>query len=57
MINLELNNGQIETILHALRTSYMDYDERLGASFNEAIESYNKELDEIIITIKQQIEE
>ena len=57
MIKLELTNTQIDEILHCLRTSYLDYDERLGASYNDAITSYNNQLDEIITSIKQQIEE
>lgn len=57
MITLKLTNGQTEEILHALRTSYLDYDEKLGASYNEAIERYNNELDELITSIKQQVKE
>ena len=57
MIKLELTNTQTDEVLHCLRTSYLDYDERLGASYNDAITSYNKQLDEIITSIKQQIEE
>ena len=57
MIKLELTNTQIDEVLHCLRTSYLDYDERLGASYNDAITSYNNQLDEIITSIKQQIEE
>ena len=57
MIKLELTNTQIDEILHCLRTSYLDYDELLGASYNDAITSYNNQLDEIITSIKQQIEE
>ena len=57
MIKLELTNTQTDEILHCLRTSYLDYDERLGASYNDAITSYNNQLDEIITTIKQQLKE
>ena len=57
MIKLELTHTQIDEILHCLRTSYMDYDERMGATFNSAVESYNNNLDELITSIKQQIEE
>ena len=57
MINIQLTNTQIDEILHALRTSYLDYDERMPASYNDAITSYNNNLDEIIITIKEQMEE
>ena len=56
-ITLNLTHTQIDEILHCLRTSYLDYDERLGASYNDAITSYNNQLDEIITSIKQQIEE
>lgn len=55
MINIELTNTQVDEVLHCLRTSYLDYDERLGTSYNDAITSYNNQLDEIITTIKQQI--
>ena len=57
MITLNLTNSAVDEILHALRTSYADYDERLGLYYNKAMESYNKQLDEIIDTIKQQIKE
>ena len=57
MVQITLTNTQIDEILHCLRTSYLDYDERLGASYNDAITSYNNQLDEIITTIKQQLNE
>lgn len=57
MITLQLTNTQTDEILHCLRTSYLDYDERMGASFNDAISTYNNQLDEIITTIKQQLNE
>lgn len=57
MKTLKLTDSQIEEILHALRTCYADYDEKLGEYFNRAMESYNKQLDEIIDTIKKQLEE
>lgn len=57
MVNIELTNTQTDEILHCLRTSYLDYDERLGASYNDAITSYNNQLDEIITTIKNQLNE
>ena len=57
MINIQLTHTQIDEILHCLRTSYLDYDERLGASYNDAITSYNNQLDEIITSIKNQMEE
>lgn len=57
MIKLELTKTQADEILHCLRTSYLDYDERLGASYNDAITSYNNQLDEIITTIKDQLKE
>ena len=56
MITLQLTSTQTDEILHCLRTSYLDYDERLGTSYNDAIASYNNQLDEIITSIKQQIE-
>ena len=59
MITLKLTNTAVDEILYALRTSYLDYDERLAACspFNSAVESHNKELDEIIQTIKDQVKE
>ena len=57
MITLKLTHNAIDEILHALRTSYADYDERLGAYYNKAMETYNKQLDEIIQTIKDQLKE
>lgn len=57
MVHITLTNTQADEVLHCLRTSYLDYDERLGVSYNDAITSYNNQLDEIITTIKQQIKE
>lgn len=57
MITLSLTNGDIEEILHALRTSYLEYDDRLGASYNDAIRRGNDKLDAIIIKIKEQVKE
>ncbi len=57
MVHITLTNSQTDEILHCLRTSYLDYDERLGASYNDAITSYNNQLDEIITTIKEQLKE
>ena len=57
MITLKLTNSAVDEILHALRTSYADYNEKLGAYYNQSISNYNKQLDEIINTIKQQIKE
>ena len=57
MITLTLTNTQTEEVLHALRTCYADYNEKLGAYYNQSIESYNKQLDELIQTIKDQIKE
>ena len=57
MVNIELTNTQADEILHCLRTSYLDYDERLGASYNDAITAYNNQLDEIITSIKNQLNE
>ena len=57
MITLKLSHSAIDEILHALRTSYVDYDDRLGVYYNKAMESYNKQLDDIIDDIKEQIKE
>ena len=57
MKTLNLTNNDIDTILHALRTSYLDYDDRMGPMFNDAIKRANDELDTIIIKIKEQIKE
>ena len=55
MKTLHLTETQIDEILHCLRTSYLDYDDRMGAAFNDAIKRYNDNLDDIIQTIKDQI--
>lgn len=55
MITLTLTNDQTEEILHCLRTSYLDYDDRMGAAFNDAIKRSNDNLDSIIQTIKDQV--
>ena len=57
MVHITLTNTQADEVLHCLRTSYLDYDERLGASYNDAITSYNNQLDEIITSIKHQLKE
>ena len=57
MITLTLTNSDVEEILHALRTSYLEYDERLGWSYNDAIKRGNDELDDLIIKIKEQVKE
>lgn len=57
MITLKLTGTDIDEILHALRTSYLDYDDRLGAYYNQSIEAHNKQLDDIIQTIKDQAKE
>ena len=57
MITLKLTRTATDEILHALRTSYADYNDKLGAYYNQSIETYNKELDDIIQTIKDQIKE
>ena len=57
MKTLTLSDTAIDEILHALRTSYADYNEKLGAYYNQSISNYNKQLDEIITTIRQQVQE
>ena len=57
MITLNLTHTQADEILHALRTSYADYNEKLGTYYNESIASYNKQLDELIGNIKQQLKD
>ena len=57
MKTLNLTNNDIDTILHALHTSYLDYDDRMGPMFNDAIKRANDELDNLIIKIKEQIKE
>ena len=57
MIKLNLTRSAVDEILHCLRTSYLDYDERMGAAFNDAIKRSNDNLDSIIQTIKDQVKE
>ena len=57
MITLKLTNTAIDEILHALRTSYADYNDKLGKYYNDAMAAYNKQLDDIIDNIKEQVKE
>ena len=57
MKTLQLTETQVDEILHCLRTSYLDYNDRMGAAFNDAIKRSNDNLDNIIQTIKDQIKE
>lgn len=57
MITLNLTHTAIDEILHALRTSYADYDEKLGRYYNDAMAAYNQQLDDIIDDIKAQVKE
>ena len=57
MITLKLTNSAVDEILHCLRTSYLDYEDRLGAMYNDSIRFYNEKLDELIQDIKDQVKE
>ena len=57
MVTLKLTNSDVDEILHALRTCYVDYNDKLGDYYNRAMESYNKQLDTIITKIKDQVKE
>ena len=57
MVTLKLTNSDVDEILHALRSCYADYNEKLGDYYNRAMESYNNKLDGIITKIKEQVKE
>ena len=56
-ITLKVTKSDVEEILHALRSCYIDYNEKLGDYYNRAMESYNNKLDGIITKIKEQVKE
>ena len=57
MVTLKLTNSDVDEILHALRSCYADYNDKLGDYYNRAMESYNNQLDSIITKIKEQVKE
>lgn len=57
MITLKLTRTQADDILHAVGQLYMEYDEKLGAQWNDSIKRYNDEIDALRITIKEQLKE
>ena len=56
-ITLKVTKSDVEEILHALRSCYVDYNDKLGDYYNKAMESYNNQLDGIITKIKEQVKE
>lgn len=57
MVTLKLTNSDVDEILHALRSCYVDYNDKLDDYYNRAMESYNNQLDGIITKIKEQVKE
>ena len=57
MITLQLTRTQCDDILHAVGQLYMEYDDNLGAQWNDSIKRYNDEIDALRITIKKQLQE
>lgn len=56
---LKLTKNQIEELIHATITSYMEYDERLfldevlQEQYNEGVTKYNNTIDEIRNKLKE----
>lgn len=57
IITLKVTESDVDEILHALRSCYTDYNDKLGEYYNRAMESYNNQLDDIITKIKEQVKE
>lgn len=62
-ITLKLTRDEIEELLHATITSYMEYDERLYAdkdlqkSYNESVYNFNNAIDELRIKLKKALKD
>lgn len=58
-ITITLNKEELEELLHAVSTSYMDYDERLyhdvelQEEYNKGVEKFNNMIDNIRIKLKE----
>ena len=56
MITLELTNNQAQEVLYATSLLYQEYT-NLSAEYDEGIRRYNNTVDELRLTIKQQLKE
>ena len=56
MITLNITNSQAEDILYATSLLYQEYT-NVSAEFDEHIRKYNNSIDELRLTLKQQIKE
>ena len=56
MIKLELTNQQAEDVLYATSLLYQEYT-NISADYDESIRRYNNTVDELRLTIKQQLKE
>lgn len=60
---VKLTKNQIEELIHATITSYMEYEERLfkdkvlQEQYNEGVTKYNNTIDEIRIKLKEALKE
>lgn len=56
MITLELTNTQAQEVLYATSLLYQEYT-NLSAEYDEGIRRYNNTVDELRLSIKQQLKE
>ena len=56
MITLELTNNQAQEVLYATSLLYQEYT-NLSAEYDEGIRRYNNTVDDLRLTIKQQLKE
>ena len=56
MITLELTNNQAQEVLYATSLLYQEYT-NLSAEYDEGIRRYNNTVDELRLSIKQQLKE
>lgn len=56
MITLKLTNNQVQEVLYATSLLYQEYT-NLSAEYDEGIRRYNNTVDELRLTIKQQLKE
>lgn len=63
LYTIKLTRNQIEELIHAVSTSYMDYDERmfydpvLQEEYNKGVRAYNNTIDDIREILKESIKE
>ena len=57
MITLEVTKHQAEELLSATGMLYEQYVDLMGNDYNEAVERYNNTIDELRLTLKEQMKE